>query len=208
MKCGRCGNENSSTARFCARCGTSLSSGSLLNRLETSIWKRPEGRYGNISRRLKASISAQIAQYSSPLRSTAKPAAPAGSRSLMHPMEMLSLLLPMADQIMQSKNIALSSPFIQGNSLYRSRIASVSFAYVEADDTVNAFATDHAIELADGRTLDPPAIAFLSGLAFTIRLIAAAVASGTRPREGCQVTETGPDRTIPRHWQQSCDSCR
>lgn len=196
MKCGRCGNENSSTARFCAKCGASLSPGSVLNRVNPDL----ESTRRQVREHLeatKASINAQIAQYSSPLRSKAKPAAPAGSRSLMHPMEMLSLLLPMADQIMQSKNIALSSPFIQGNSLYRSRIASVSFAYVEADDTVNAFATDHAIELADGRTLDPPAIAFLSGLAFTIRLIAAAVAVSMRPREGVPSDgETALDRTF------------
>jgi hypothetical protein len=196
MKCGRCGNENSNTARFCAKCGTSLSSGSVLSRLNPDL----EGTRRQVREHLeatKASINAQIAQYSSPLRVTAKPAAPAGSRSLIHPMELLSLLLPLPDQITQSKNIALSSPFIQSNALYRTRIAGVSFAFLQEDTTVNAYATDFPHDLPDGGKLEPPAIVFLNGLASALRLMAAAVAVSMRPGEGVPSTgESALGRTF------------
>ena len=183
MKCGQCGNENSSVARFCAKCGTTLGSGSLLNWLNPDL----ESTRRQVREHLeatKASINAHIAQYSSPLRAAAKPAAPEDSHSPMHPVEVWGLLLPIPDQIEQSKTIAFSSPFIQSNALYASRIGDVSFTYLAEDDTVNAFATDHAIELAEGRKLEPPAIVFLNGLACVIRLTAAAVAVTMRSREG------------------------
>jgi hypothetical protein len=104
-------------------------------------------------------------------------------------MELLSLLLPFPDQITQSKNIALSSPFIQSNTLYSSRIASVSFTFLQEDTTVNAYATDFPVDLPDGGKLEPPAIIFLGGLASALRLMAAAVAVSMGSGEGVTGTK-------------------
>jgi len=206
MKCVRCGNENASAARFCAKCGASLSSGSILNQLTPDM----ESTRRQVREHLastKASIDAHIAQYSSPLRAAAEPATPAPepapapeqaqARAPMHPVEMLGLLLPSADDIEQSKIIVFSSSFIKLNALYASRLAGVNFTCEMQDETVNAFATDHAVELASGQKLEPPAIVFLGGLAFVIRLTAAAISVTIRSREGMPGNkETALDATF------------
>jgi hypothetical protein len=191
MKCRQCGSENSGEARFCAQCGKPMSSGSLLDRVNPDLAKSRQQIRQHLEA-TKASLDAQIAQFTSSVkappppaaRPAAKPAVPNGARSLIHPLEMVGLLMPLPDQITQSKNMTLSSPFIQNNELYSTRIASVNFRYFDEDTTVNAFATDHPVDLPDGGTLEPPAIIFMGGLALALRVVAAALAVSMRPRAG------------------------
>jgi hypothetical protein len=86
-------------------------------------------------------------------------AGPVGSAGLVHPVEAITLLMPEPAQITQSASFVVSSPFVQNNPLYRARVASVSFEYVAADATANAFATDGAaVQTPDGRTIEPPLV--------------------------------------------------
>ncbi len=181
MKCRQCGNENTGVARYCSKCGTALGTGSVLDRYGSDL-ENPRKDFLTQLDATRASIDAQIAQFKSPALGTPAMGAQAVSKGPIHPMELIGLLIPLPDQIVQSKEIALSSPFIHGNAQYHARIESTSFRYLAEDMTVNAFATDYPIPVGDGEELKPPAIAFLGGLAMVLRITAAALAVYIRPQ--------------------------
>jgi len=181
MKCRKCGSENAGIANFCAKCGASLSAGSILDQPNAGAGNLTGGFQSQLDA-TKASIDAEIARFTSTGFGTGRLGDGGGAKAPIHPMELLGLIMPLPDQILQSKNIALSSPFIHANAQYHARIEKTSFRYLPKDMTVNAFATDFAVPIGEEETLDPPAIAFLGGLAMVLRLASAALAAFMRPR--------------------------
>ncbi len=197
MRCQACNAENSTGAKFCCACGKPLSAAAATPPKGAD---RPADALGQMQAQLdaelqssKAFLDAQLGRLSSSIRPPATPrapakpasatpagqpyAAPASARGLVHPIEAATLLMPEPGQITQSASFVVSSPFVQNNPLYRTRIGDVSFEYIADDATVNAFATDGPVKTPDGRVIKPPLVVYYGGLATAIRLAAAALSA-------------------------------
>jgi hypothetical protein len=121
----------------------------------------------------------------SPLPTTPPPAERHPDRaSLVHPQELGGLLRPQPEHIQQSATFVFSSPFIQCNAQYQHRVGQISFLFMGDDAELNAFATDAEFKLPDGRSVKPPLIVFLGGLANAIRLASTALAAYIRSVRG------------------------
>lgn len=131
-----------------------------------------------------ASLDRQLADLTGSLPTTGMRIGTESAKAFVHPQELQGLLHADAGQLNQAAGFVFQSPFIQNNSLYRSRVAAVTFGFLAGDPTVNAFATEHPLSLSEGSRIQPPAIVFFAGLATAVRLAAAALAMHLRSRGG------------------------
>ena len=189
MRCA-CGHESSPGAILCAKCGTVLVDlgagmpdlGSELARLQNEVQEQIRASSLPLVQGFPG-IGGSLGvgtPYFPDDREYAVPAPPADCRSLVHAREWEGLLLPSLEQVNQSANFAFSSPHVQGNPLYRARVAAITFKFLPDDARLNAFATDHALSLPGGQVIAPPAIVFFGGLGVAIRLTSAALAGHIR----------------------------
>ncbi len=192
MQCRQCNHENVASNRFCTQCGTTLAgSGSLTN--PTDEFERTRRQLEQQLDASKAALDAQLRHFTSHVSSVPVAFSPSVALPLVHPQEWAALLEPQPEQINQSAQFVLASPFIQGNEHYRERTARISFAFVGDELDVNAFATDQALRSPRGQEIEPPAIVFLGGLATAVRLASAALAAHIQSKDSFRVVSLGAD---------------
>jgi len=185
MLCAQCGHLGRPGAKFCGQCGAPLDAEPTpAGRSAVSNLANAEHDLLGILDDVTVSLDRELAELTDSLTPTGMPVGSESPRGLVHPYEMQALLQTDPNQLNQSATFVFQSPFIQGNALYRSRIASVTFGFFSEDPTVNAFATDHPVPLPGGKQVEPPAIVFFEGLATAGRLAAAALAMHLRSRGG------------------------
>ena len=184
MRCQHCGSECRAGAKFCGKCGATIAP-------PTSPLDGLLDGLGNIEKQLSgqldeavASLDRELAGLGSPPKEASHTLAPTGAKPLLHPLEVSGLLIPQAEQISQSASFVFSSPFIARNAQYADVVRRIRFAILLDDPEVNAFATSRPCTLPDGRTVEPPVIAFLGGLATALRLGSAALAVEIRGERG------------------------
>lgn len=189
-ECPKCRRTNAASARFCAACGAQLSTPA-----KRSKWDEIDEHLDGVGDEVEAQIDAAlddvslgtgpptVAAADSAARAAVQPdgrrLAP-GARAVLHEQQWVSLLLPEEVQVRQSASFVLSSPHVQSNPQYSSRVKALGFHYLADVPAVNAFATDQRIEIPDGPTIEPPAVVFMEGLAMVIRAAAAALAAQVR----------------------------
>ena len=192
-ECPKCRRTNAASARFCASCGAQLSTAA--KQTKRSEWDEIDEHLDRVGDEVDAQIEAALDDVSPGTGPSTVAAADSaataavqpdgrrlapGARAVLHEQQWGSLLLPEEVQVRQSASFVLSSPHVQSNPQYSSRVKALGFHYLADVPVVNAFATDERIEIPDGPTIDPPAVVFMEGLAMVIRAAAAALAAHVR----------------------------
>jgi hypothetical protein len=193
MRCNHCGAEARPNSIVCEKCGTPLTSlggginldfGSAMSDLGRDMARLQEDLNEQM-RSTAASLRQGMTGWGAPLPPPLPMDFSAGlassqGRGLVHAQEWAALVNPRPEQICQSANFVLSSPHVQSNPLYQSRVSAITFQPLLGDSELNAFATDHSVTLGDGREIQPPVIVFFGGLAVAVRLASAALAAHIR----------------------------
>jgi len=185
MRCGNCGVETRPGAKFCGNCGKPVANTSSpvssitddLDKLQQELTGQLDATLRSLDQEL-AGLSVRPAEVAAPDRSeTIRATMPAEARPLVHQHEWAGLVRAEPEPVLQSAGFVFGSPFIQSNQLYQERAGKITFRFFDQDPTVNAFATDHPLELTDGSVVKPPAIVYFGGLGTAIRLGSAALAA-------------------------------
>jgi len=182
MDCKICGRKNPDDAEFCGQCGRKLASpASKVSDELDQLQKDLDSELGSLSGELDRDLgSATPAKKEVPKKGAKKSFAAAGAKALVHQEEINALVMPLAEEINQARSMVFDCRFIENYPQYKDRVRQVTFRFLKADSTVNAFATDQPVKLSNGKTVPPPGIYYLGGLANACCLGSAALAAHVR----------------------------
>jgi len=199
MNCERCGADNVENARFCAQCGRELaaargpadSPGADLDRVQADL----ESELGALARELDADLRLP-GPAEKPAAGPPRPLAATGAKALIHQEEINALVLPPPGEVEQARGLVFGCRFVADNPQYKERVGRVTFLFADGDSVVNAYATDRPVRVGRGRTVQPPAVLYLGGLAHACSLGAAALAAHAAARRNADATE-GDSPLVP-----------